>query len=45
MEMNRKIRFNIGYWIVAFFILMAIQYFLETATQVARIRRCHVNLL
>ncbi|WP_234189194.1 ATP-dependent zinc metalloprotease FtsH [Shinella sp. NM-101] len=37
MEMNRKIRFNIGYWIVAFFILMAIQYFLATATQVARI--------
>ncbi|SMF25840.1 cell division protease FtsH [Xaviernesmea oryzae] len=37
MEMNRKIRFNIGYWIVAVFILMAIQYFLATATQVAQI--------
>lgn len=37
MEMNRKTRFNIGYWIVAVFILMAIQYFLATATQVAQI--------
>ncbi|MXN53222.1 ATP-dependent zinc metalloprotease FtsH [Shinella sp. AETb1-6] len=35
--MNRKTRFNIGYWIVAVFILMAIQYFLATATQVAQI--------
>ncbi|WP_454857883.1 ATP-dependent zinc metalloprotease FtsH [Rhizobium binxianense] len=37
MEMNRKTQFNIGYWIVAVFILMAIQYFLATATQVAQI--------
>jgi cell division protease FtsH len=35
--MNKKTRFNIGYWIAAFFILMAIQYFFATATQVARI--------
>ncbi|AGS26659.1 ATP-dependent metalloprotease FtsH 2 (plasmid) [Rhizobium etli bv. mimosae str. Mim1] len=37
MEMNKKTQFNIGYWIAAFFILMAIQYFFATATQVARI--------
>jgi cell division protease FtsH len=36
MEMNKKTRFNIGYWIVAFFILMAFQYFFATATQVAQ---------
>ncbi|WP_041679422.1 ATP-dependent zinc metalloprotease FtsH [Rhizobium etli] len=35
--MNKKTQFNIGYWIAAFFILMAIQYFFATATQVARI--------
>jgi cell division protease FtsH len=37
MEMNKKTRFNIGYWVVAFFILMAFQYFFATATQVAQI--------
>ncbi|WP_183915368.1 ATP-dependent zinc metalloprotease FtsH [Rhizobium lentis] len=37
MEMNKKTQFNIWYWIAAFFILMAIQYFFATATQVARI--------
>lgn len=37
MELNKKTRFNIGYWIVAFFILMAFQYLFETATQVAQI--------
>lgn len=37
MEMNKKTQFDIGYWIAAFFILMAIQYFFATATQVARI--------
>ncbi|MBB4573999.1 cell division protease FtsH [Rhizobium lentis] len=35
--MNKKTQFNIWYWIAAFFILMAIQYFFATATQVARI--------
>jgi cell division protease FtsH len=37
MEMNKKTRFNIGYWIVAFFILMAFQYLFATATQIAQI--------
>ncbi|MBY3598434.1 ATP-dependent zinc metalloprotease FtsH [Rhizobium bangladeshense] len=37
MEMNKKTQFNIGYWVAAFFILMAIQYFFATVTQVASI--------
>ncbi|MBX4922251.1 ATP-dependent zinc metalloprotease FtsH [Rhizobium bangladeshense] len=35
--MNKKTQFNIGYWVAAFFILMAIQYFFATVTQVASI--------
>ncbi len=35
--MNRKMQFNIWYWIAAFFILMAFQYVFTTATQVAQI--------
>ncbi len=27
MEMNKKTQFNIWYWIAAFFLLMAFQYF------------------
>ncbi|TCU41251.1 MULTISPECIES: ATP-dependent zinc metalloprotease FtsH [Rhizobium] len=37
MEMNRNTRFNIWYWVVAFLVLLAFQYFFTTATQVARI--------
>ncbi len=37
MDMNKKTQFNIWYWIIAFFILMAFQYFFATAYQVARI--------
>ncbi|WP_411032800.1 ATP-dependent zinc metalloprotease FtsH [Shinella sp. BYT-45] len=37
MEMNKKTQFNIWYWIAAFFLLMAFQYFFTTATQVAQI--------
>ncbi|WP_221159320.1 ATP-dependent zinc metalloprotease FtsH [Rhizobium bangladeshense] len=37
MEMNKNTQFNIGYWVAAFFILMAIQYFFATVTQVASI--------
>ena len=37
MEMNKKTRFNIWYWIAAFFILLAFQYLFATATQVAQI--------
>ncbi|MBZ9823097.1 ATP-dependent zinc metalloprotease FtsH [Mesorhizobium sp. CA4] len=37
MEMNKKTRFNIGYWVVAFLMLMAFQYFFATARQVAQI--------
>jgi len=37
MDMTKKARFNIGYWIVAFFILMAFQYVFATATRVAQI--------
>jgi cell division protease FtsH len=35
--MNKNTRFNIWYWVVAFFVLIAFQYFFTTATQVARI--------
>jgi cell division protease FtsH len=35
--MNRKTQFNIWYWIAAFFILMAFQYVLTTATQIVEI--------
>ncbi|MBX4899633.1 ATP-dependent metallopeptidase FtsH/Yme1/Tma family protein [Rhizobium bangladeshense] len=35
--MNKNTQFNIGYWVAAFFILMAIQYFFATVTQVASI--------
>jgi len=37
MEMNKKTQFNIWYWIAAFFLLMAFQYFFTTATQVTQI--------
>lgn len=37
MEMNKKTQFNIRYWIAAFFLLMAFQYFFTTATQVTQI--------
>jgi len=37
MEMNKNTRFNVWYWIVAFFFLMAFQYLFATATQVAQI--------
>ena len=37
MEMNKNTRFNVWYWIVAFFFLMAFQYLSATATQVAQI--------
>jgi cell division protease FtsH len=37
MDMNKKTQFNIWYWIIAFFILMAFQYLFATAYQVARI--------
>ncbi|MDG9792476.1 ATP-dependent zinc metalloprotease FtsH [Brucella anthropi] len=37
MEMNKKMQFNIWYWIAAFFLLMAFQYLFTTATQVAHI--------
>ncbi|MBX5133959.1 ATP-dependent zinc metalloprotease FtsH [Rhizobium lentis] len=35
--MNSKTKFNIGYWIAAFFVLVAIQYLFATTTQVAGI--------
>ncbi|MBX5089116.1 ATP-dependent zinc metalloprotease FtsH [Rhizobium lentis] len=35
--MNSKTKFNIGYWVAAFFVLVAIQYLLATTTQVAGI--------
>ncbi|MBX5050827.1 ATP-dependent zinc metalloprotease FtsH [Rhizobium lentis] len=35
--MNSKTKFNIGYWIAAFFVLVAIQYIFATTTQVAGI--------
>ncbi|OAB84504.1 cell division protein FtsH [Brucella intermedia] len=35
--MNKKTQFNIWYWIAAFFLLMAFQYFFTTATQVTQI--------
>ncbi|PDT28446.1 cell division protein FtsH [Rhizobium sp. L9] len=35
--MNSKTKFNIGYWIAAFFALVAIQYLFATTTQVAGI--------
>ncbi|WP_221133521.1 ATP-dependent zinc metalloprotease FtsH [Rhizobium lentis] len=37
MAMNSKTKFNIGYWVAAFFVLVAIQYLLATTTQVAGI--------
>ncbi|MBB3353817.1 cell division protease FtsH [Rhizobium sp. BK049] len=37
MAMNSKTKFNIGYWIAAFFVLVAIQYLFATTTQVAGI--------
>ncbi|WP_221113198.1 ATP-dependent zinc metalloprotease FtsH [Rhizobium lentis] len=37
MAMNSKTKFNIGYWIAAFFALVAIQYLFATTTQVAGI--------
>lgn len=37
MAMNSKTKFNIGYWIAAFFVLVAIQYIFATTTQVAGI--------
>jgi len=37
MDMDRKTQFNIGYWIAAFFVLMAFQYLYTAATQVAQI--------
>ena len=37
MEMKKNTRFNVWYWIVAFFFLMAFQYLFATATQVAQI--------
>ncbi|MFC3072037.1 ATP-dependent zinc metalloprotease FtsH [Shinella pollutisoli] len=37
MEMNRKTRFNIWYWVAAFFGLLVFQYLFTTATQVAQI--------
>src|SRR5579871_2489375 len=37
MEMNKKTQFNVGYWIAAFFLLMAFQYLFTMATQVAQI--------
>lgn len=37
MELNKKTQFNIWYWIAAFFLLMAFQYFFTTATQVTQI--------
>ncbi|MBX5126593.1 ATP-dependent zinc metalloprotease FtsH [Rhizobium lentis] len=35
--MNSKTKFNIGYWVAAFFVLVAIQYLLATTTQVVGI--------
>ena len=35
--MNENTRFNIWYWLVAFFVLIAFQYFFTTVTQVAQI--------
>jgi cell division protease FtsH len=35
--MNKNTRFNIWYWVVAFFVLIAFQYFFTTVTQVAQI--------
>ncbi|WP_206118462.1 ATP-dependent zinc metalloprotease FtsH [Rhizobium laguerreae] len=37
MEMNRKTRFNIWYWIIAFLLLAAFQSFFATTHQIARI--------
>lgn len=37
MEMNRKTRFNIWYWIIAFLLLAAFQSFFATTRQIARI--------
>ena len=37
MEMNKKTQFNVGYWIAAFFLLMAFQYLYAMATPVAQI--------
>ncbi|WP_221120050.1 ATP-dependent zinc metalloprotease FtsH [Rhizobium lentis] len=37
MAMNSKTKFNIGYWVAAFFVLVAIQYLLATTTQVVGI--------
>ncbi|WP_221985638.1 ATP-dependent zinc metalloprotease FtsH [Rhizobium laguerreae] len=37
MEMNRKTRFNISYWIIAFLLLAAFQSFFATTHQIARI--------
>jgi len=37
MDMNNKTRFNIWYWVAAFFGLMLFQYVFTTATQVAEI--------
>ncbi len=37
MKMNRKTQFNIWYWVIAFFVLMAFQSLFTTATQVAQI--------
>ncbi|MBX4956853.1 ATP-dependent zinc metalloprotease FtsH [Rhizobium lentis] len=35
--MNSKTKFNIGYWVAAFFVLVAIQYLFATTTQVVGI--------
>ncbi|PDT81758.1 ATP-dependent zinc metalloprotease FtsH [Sinorhizobium sp. BJ1] len=35
--MNKQMKFNIWYWVAAFFALMAFQYIFATATQVAQI--------
>ncbi|WP_221134502.1 ATP-dependent zinc metalloprotease FtsH [Rhizobium lentis] len=37
MAMNSKTKFNIGYWVAAFFVLVAIQYLFATTTQVVGI--------
>jgi cell division protease FtsH len=38
MDINRKTQFNVWYWIIAFFVVMAIQYIYVATQHVMQIR-------